>query len=679
MSQMQALIGEKLGSYRIESVLGSGAMGVVYRGTDEKRGRPATIKVVSGEIARGGKVQKRFEREAEILQQFRHPNIVRFLAWGKFRGTWYIAMEFIQGVTLEKLIQDGGPIGWREVVDLAIQVCDALHYAHERGVVHRDLKPSNLMITEDRRVKLTDFGIAKDLDRTSLTATGRTLGTAAYMAPEQIRGTPAVSHKTDLYALGAVLYQMLVGRAPFEGSSPVVLMHCHLNEPAPRPSAKVHEIPRALDDLVVGLMAKTPADRPWDAAAVGVVLTELRDKAARGESIPMVWPTSGTGAANPPRAGGVPDGATGTTRPRKKTRKSTILSTLTGSFLTTRSRAAREGADAPERSRAGLETLLLLAALLGIGGLILYLVWPPGQEYLYKHAEALMASSRYSDWVMARDEYLEPLDRRFPTNPYREQTTKWRDKILLADAERRVEYLTAPVQTSFSKPTNHAESLFVIAHTAATVASGHGNDPAAVERWKEMAGKLNPDDPEERKWYLMALHRAEQLDRTISDRRKLVEEQIRLADELRQAGRTEAAMAIFNKLREQYKDYTDLADLFAALPAQPAAGPSTSGPPGSPAGSSPPAPEGAAPEKPKEGPGKAEAPPAAPSPGPAGSGGQAAPTTPDPPAGPGPAGADTPTPPESVQPRLSREVNQQFDSELRRIDWTPIDRRSFVR
>ena len=170
MSQMQALIGETLGTkypYRIESVLGSGAMGVVYRGTDQKRGRPVAVKVVSGEIAQGGKVQKRFEREAEILQQFRHPSIVRFLGYGKFRGTYYIAMEFIQGITLEKLLSDSGPLPWREVVDLAIQVCDALHYAHERGVVHRDLKPSNLMITEDRKVKLTDFGIAKDLDATT--------------------------------------------------------------------------------------------------------------------------------------------------------------------------------------------------------------------------------------------------------------------------------------------------------------------------------------------------------------------------------------------------------------------------------------------------------------------------------------------------------------------------------
>ena len=303
MSQGDGLIGEKLGSFRIEAVLGSGAMGVVYRGTSEKSGKPAAIKVMSSDFGQKGTIGHRFERESEILQQLRHPNIVRFLAWGKFRGTSYIAMEYVQGETVEKMITERGHLPWREVVELGIQICEALHYAHEHGVVHRDLKPSNLMVTADAKVKLADFGIAKDLDATALTATGRTLGTAAYMSPEQIRGTPAVSHKTDLYALGVVLYQMLVGRAPFEGTTPVVLMHCHLNEPPPRPSAKLAEIPRKLDDLIVSLMAKSPTDRPWDSAAVAAKLTELRDKADRGAPVAMVWPSTGSSAANPPRAG----------------------------------------------------------------------------------------------------------------------------------------------------------------------------------------------------------------------------------------------------------------------------------------------------------------------------------------------------------------------------------------
>jgi serine/threonine-protein kinase len=167
MSQTPGLIGEKLGSFRIESVLGSGAMGVVYLGINEKTGREAAVKVVGGDYSPSNKIKDRFEREAEILQQFRHPNIVRFLAVGRYRGTSYIAMEYIPGVTLEKIIQERDHLPWREVVDLAIQLCAALSYAHERGIVHRDLKPSNLMVTTEGNLKLTDFGIAKDLDATA--------------------------------------------------------------------------------------------------------------------------------------------------------------------------------------------------------------------------------------------------------------------------------------------------------------------------------------------------------------------------------------------------------------------------------------------------------------------------------------------------------------------------------
>ncbi|HZW34407.1 MAG TPA: protein kinase [Isosphaeraceae bacterium] len=583
MSQNSALIGERLGSYKLESVLGSGAMGVVYRGTDEKRGRPVAVKVVTSEIAHGGKVQKRFQREYEILNQFRHPGIVRNLGYGRYRGTLYIAMEFIQGLTLEKVLQERGAMPWREVVDLGIQICDALHYAHERGVIHRDLKPSNLMVTAEGKVKLTDFGIAKDLDKTALTATGRTLGTAAYMAPEQIRGTPAVSHKTDLYALGVVLFQMLTGKPPFEGNTPVVLMHCHLNEPAPRPSTKVAEIPRALDELVISLMAKTPADRPWDAAAVTMVLTELRDKAERGAAIPMVWPSSGPGGANPATAGTGRGETARTDRPRRKSRKVGTLATFASTLVATRSRSVADAPDAPGVNRAAIETALLVLALFVVGGFIAYWVWPPGQEYLYRHAEALMKSSRHSDWITALEEYIEPLDRRFPLNPYKEQTQKWRDRIFVYEADGRFKVLTAPVQTSFSKPNTNAERQIVITHAVAAEALAHGNDRAAVRQWRELAGELNPDDPEEHKWQVWALHHAQELENAIQDRRQFVEKQLQLAEEAFRTGRTEEAKAILKKLIDQYRKYTDLADLFpASVPTEPSPAPA-SPPPAAPA------------------------------------------------------------------------------------------------
>jgi predicted Ser/Thr protein kinase len=557
MSQTEGLIGEKLGSFRLEAVLGSGAMGIVYRGTNEKNSKPAAVKVVSSEFSQGGKLRDRFDREAEILQQFRHPNIVRFLAVGRFRGTSYIAMEYVQGDTLDMKLIERGLLPWREVVELGIQICDALHYAHEHGVVHRDLKPSNLMVTTDGKIKLTDFGIAKDLDATALTATGRTLGTAAYMSPEQIRGTPAVSHKTDLYALGVVLYQMLVGKPPFEGNTPVVLMHSHLNEPPPRPSAKLAEIPRKLDDLIVSLMAKSPSDRPWDAAAVGASLTDLRDKAEKGVAVKMVWPSNGPEAVKAPRA----NDAAGVEPTRKKTRKAT-----SSAGVSRASRRDRSEFDTGSSwlNRSAIETGLLAFALVAIGAFIVYWVWPASAESLYKHAEVLMASTSESDWRTARDEYLNPLDANFKAHPYRQQTQKWRDQILLAEAEGRSRNLASGLDIPLTRPNTNGERKFVIANELATGAHKRGDDLTAIRQWQEFAQQVNPDDKDDRKWHLLALHRTEQLENDINDRRQYIEKQIELANIAERAGRPNEALTIKSKLVEQFSHFTDLAEIFPA-------------------------------------------------------------------------------------------------------------------
>ncbi len=570
MSQAQSLVGEKLGSFRIESVVGSGAMGVVYKATNEKTGRIAAVKVVSAEFAQGGKIRDRFEREAEILQQFRHPNIVRFLAVGRFQGTSYLAMEFVEGSTLEKSIVDRGSLPWLEVVELGIQICDALQYAHQHGVVHRDLKPSNLMLTTtDGKIKLTDFGIAKDLDATALTGTGRTLGTAAYMAPEQIRGNPAVSHKTDLYALGVVLYQLVVGKPPFEGSTPVVLMHSHLNEPAPRPSARIHEIPKALDELIVTLMAKSPTDRPWDAAAVGFKLTELRDKASRGASIAMVWPSSQAGGKSARGSGkaGAADGAgagdDSSVPGKKKARKSGTLTRTTGKDRTT------AGAGFAWLDRSKLETAGLVAILIAIASFITYWVWPPSAPYLYRKAEALMASTRRSDWKTARDEYIQDLDDRFPDHPYQQQTREWRDKILLEDAESRGNNLVSGLNISLTQPSNDTEVDFKITSARAAQAAGLSDELRAKALWQDMADRLanaakphKNGDPVERQWYLLALRRVVELDNRMKERRESVQRQMADADALDRAGRGNEAIQLRNMLRDQYSKSTDLADQF---------------------------------------------------------------------------------------------------------------------
>ena len=209
-------VGEKVGPFTVERELGSGAMGTVYRAIYEREdGRKAhvALKVVSFGLQNNEGAMARFDREAAILKQLRHPHIVRLIATGKYKKTPFIAMEFVDGEALDRVLQRRGRLGWEDVVSYGKQLCEALQHAHEKGIIHRDLKPSNLMLSKDGRLKLTDFGIAKDTDVTALTAQNNTIGTAAYMSPEQCRGDKNLTARSDLYSLGVVFYELLTARS----------------------------------------------------------------------------------------------------------------------------------------------------------------------------------------------------------------------------------------------------------------------------------------------------------------------------------------------------------------------------------------------------------------------------------------------------------------------------------
>jgi serine/threonine-protein kinase len=302
-------------------------------------------------------------------------------------------------------------------------------------------------------------------------------------------------------------------------------------------------------------------------------LTELRDKAARGDSIAMVWPSAQTGGGGKPSRASLTPTAD---RPRKKPRKSGSISAMAASAITGRARSA-ESLESVRWNRALLETGGLILALVVIAGVIVYLSWPYSQSELYRKAEALMSSSKRSDWVTARDEYLEKLDERFPDHPYREQTRKWRDKIALEDAERRAGFLNGPLPT---EPANTAERAFKIANAVAVEATRRNDDLGALEQWRKLAEVLKTDDPDDRGWHLLALRRAEGLDNAIKDRRQIVLKLMDDAEVAFRAGRTKEATAIKNKLIDDYSRYTDLSDLFppppANTPGTPATGAGTS-------------------------------------------------------------------------------------------------------
>jgi serine/threonine-protein kinase len=548
---------EKLGSFTLQKKIGAGAMGQVYLAIHDKTNRTAAVKVISNDQLGKGRVGDRFEREAEILKQFSHPNIVRFYAVGKSKGRPYIAMEFIDGGTLETRLEKDGPLEWKEVVDIGIQVCDALQYAHTHGVIHRDLKPSNLMIAADGTVKLTDFGIAKDLDATALTATGRTLGTAAYMAPEQIRGTPAVSHKTDLYSLGCVLYQLLTGEMPFQGPTAVVLMHKHLNEPPTRPSTRNPQIPKALDTLILSLLAKPPADRPWDAAAVAQKLTELRDKVEKGQAVPMVF---GAPATPPKSADPLSPTQTSTVGANARFVVESPNLSLTGT--TAKKKKKKRKSKEPLSKSQILGTAGLVGGLLLVLGLIVWQLIPPSAEKLYTDASKLMASSEVSDWTKADREFLADLDRLHPNHPYQEQVKAWRERTLLEQTRRRADVMEKSSLHSLSEPKTEAEALFAATAKASREAVQAFSDLTAERMWREMATQLqNAKDAEPRGWLLLANQRADQIRESHERRRR---EAARLLEDAVAANLTQEpalALRLRQRVVKDYAKYPDLADI----------------------------------------------------------------------------------------------------------------------
>src|SRR5947199_816018 len=220
------------GRYRIERRLGSGGMADVYCAADSQLGRQIALKVLHRRFARDREFVERFRREASSAAALQHPNVVGVFDRGEYDGTYYIAMEYLRGRTLKEVITGEAPLDQERALDITVQILKAAGFAHRRGVVHRDFKPQNVIVDDEDRVKVTDFGIAR-AGASEITETGSIMGTAQYLSPEQAQGT-AAEDTSDLYSIGIVLYEMLTGELPFTGDSAVAVALRHLTEP-PRP------------------------------------------------------------------------------------------------------------------------------------------------------------------------------------------------------------------------------------------------------------------------------------------------------------------------------------------------------------------------------------------------------------------------------------------------------------
>jgi serine/threonine-protein kinase len=272
---MDELIGKAFGPYKVLEKIGEGGMGVVYKGYQESLSRYVAIKVLRGELAHDQRFIARFRREALAVAKLSHPNLLHVYDAGVDHNVYYIVMDYVDGGSLKDLIRQG-PLETGRAVSIAAQVADALNYAHQQGFVHRDVKPANVLLTRDGRPLLADFGIARALDASMhLTRTGASIGTPEYMAPEQAEGQPA-DGRTDIYALGIVLYEMLTGQVPFSTPTPMATLYKQVHDPPP-PLRQINTaVPPWLEMVVDKALAKRPQDRYRQASELAQALRQHR-------------------------------------------------------------------------------------------------------------------------------------------------------------------------------------------------------------------------------------------------------------------------------------------------------------------------------------------------------------------------------------------------------------------
>ncbi|MCH2200379.1 MAG: serine/threonine protein kinase [Fuerstiella sp.] len=399
----------QIGPFILEEQIGIGGMGVVYRATYPKNNKKVAVKILAPGLMEDPKLLSRFEREIKILKRLSHPNIVRYYGGGTENNQRYYAMQFIDGGSLQEMIKQRGRLTWEQTIHVGRQVCSALEHAHNAGIVHRDLKPANLFVSRKGRLMLGDFGIARDTEATALTAAGKTVGTYAYMAPEQINGAHPICGKTDLYALGCLMYEVLVGETPFVSDNPAQMLMQHMNDDPHNVTEFAPDCPVWLDNLVDRMLSKNPDERPFDALAVHTELGEIREKLASGNSV--------TADATTPAA------QIDTRVDRDQLRKS----------LGKKKKKKKKREDVPLHE----QTWFLATCLLALIGVTIWLLWPKSVASI--HAE-LTLEMETGDWTTQRDtldQWIE-IEKDYPNTQFAIDARFWIDHLHLGILERQM-------------------------------------------------------------------------------------------------------------------------------------------------------------------------------------------------------------------------------------------------
>src|SRR5690349_9274559 len=278
--------------YRLDRKIGSGGMADVWLAEDTELDRKVAVKILHDKYAQDSEFVQRFQREAQAAAGLQHPNVVGIFDRGSFDGTYFIAMEYVDGPSLKDLVKGG--MGPKDAIDYTRQILKAARFAHRKGIVHRDLKPQNVLIDDEGRARVADFGIARAGENSDITATGSVMGTAQYISPEQAQGKPTTP-RSDIYSIGVILYEALTGRVPFQGESAVAVALKQVSEAPRRPSAVNPNVPPALDAVVMRALAKDPDARFRDADA----FLRALDAAEKAPDTPRAQDTAAYAAVSP--------------------------------------------------------------------------------------------------------------------------------------------------------------------------------------------------------------------------------------------------------------------------------------------------------------------------------------------------------------------------------------------
>jgi serine/threonine-protein kinase len=524
------MIGTQLGKWIIDKQLGRGGMGRVFLAHESPAGQVAAVKVLAAELAQEPGFLQRFQREIEVLDQLKHPNVVGLLDSGSQDGLFYFAMEYVDGPNFEQLLLKQGRLPWKEVLDAALQICPALKHAHDRGIIHRDLKPPNLLRNSEGVVKLTDFGIAKVFAARHLTNTGGVVGTAEYLSPEQALGKPATK-RSDLYSLGVVLYTLITGRPPFQGRETTELLHKHVYAQFDRPAKLVPELPHELDEVICQLLEKDPSRRPGDAMVLQRRLESIRRKLDRKAEATMA------DTANQPTRADNSLAQVGSDREGP--------ATLMGRLMRDELERHKYGGLGQWFNRP-IVVVPLFALCVGL------IIWgirsKPTAESLFRKGATLMQSTSPDDWETAWQEDFERLQRDFPDHPYQGEVAEFRRRI---DEAQDQQTLDRAIRSGLNRaPASEPERLY----RRGLRLCQDGDLLGAQQIWQALVRVLGSNNPDDR-WIGLAregLKKLEDRTPTGKERQSAIQAAVESAQTLERQGKTREAEELLQSLRTLY-------------------------------------------------------------------------------------------------------------------------------